>query len=143
SPVTAPLEHAAEVVHASFSPDGTRVVTASRDKSARIWDAATGEPTTPPLEHSYGLNQAEFSPDGRRVATATGEHIRGRFGFGDVRLWDSATGEPIGSPLAHNGGVTSVAFSPDGSRIVSTTDDFVAMVWDTATGQLLIPQIRH
>src|SRR5262249_9159777 len=32
-------------------PDGQRIVTASRDRTARIWNAATGEPIGEPMEH--------------------------------------------------------------------------------------------
>ena len=48
-PVTSPLEHQDQVCCAAFSPDGTRVVTASADNTARVWDAATGRPHTNPL----------------------------------------------------------------------------------------------
>ena len=68
-PVTAPLEHQGDVTAAAFSSDGTRVVTASADKTARVWDAATGKPVTPPLEHPGGVAAAAFSPDGTRVLT--------------------------------------------------------------------------
>jgi WD40 repeat protein len=44
-PVTGPLEHHAAVMSAAFSPDGTRVVTASRDKTARVWDVRLDEGT--------------------------------------------------------------------------------------------------
>src|SRR5262249_57148619 len=44
-----PLEHGGDVNHAEFSPGGERVVTASDDGTARVWDAATGEPRTQPL----------------------------------------------------------------------------------------------
>ena len=43
--------HEQEVEYATFSPDGRRVVTASRDHTARVWDAVTGEAITPPLRH--------------------------------------------------------------------------------------------
>ena len=34
--------------HASFSPDGRLVVTASFDGTERVWDATTGQPVAPP-----------------------------------------------------------------------------------------------
>jgi WD40 repeat protein len=56
---------------ASFSPDGRRVVTASEDKTARLWDAATSQPLGQPMEHTGTVTSASFSPDGRRVITAS------------------------------------------------------------------------
>jgi len=51
---------------AVFSPDGTRVVTASEDRIARVWNAATGEPLGEPMEHDGHIVSAVFSsPDGR------------------------------------------------------------------------------
>ena len=59
------------VYHAAFSPDGRRVVTASRDQTARVWDAELGQPVTPPMKHGGPVSHAAFSPDGRRVVTAS------------------------------------------------------------------------
>jgi hypothetical protein len=69
-PRTPPLRHDGRVLHAEFSPDGRRVITAgSADGAARVWDATTGEPVTPLLRHSSNLWHAAFSPDGRRAVT--------------------------------------------------------------------------
>ena len=81
-PVTSPLEHQGPVVSAAFSPDGTRVVTASSDNTARVWDAATGKSLTSPLEHQAAVQRAAFSPDGTRVVTASVDNAR----VWDVRL---------------------------------------------------------
>src|SRR5882672_8257194 len=58
------LEHHESVASAAFSPDGTRIVTASWDGTARVWNAATGKPLTRPLVHYSRLERAAFSPDG-------------------------------------------------------------------------------
>ena len=63
---------------AAFSPDGKRIVTASGDKTARIWDAATGQPIGEPLKgHEDAVYSAAFSPDGKRIVTASRTRRRG------------------------------------------------------------------
>jgi hypothetical protein len=64
-----------------------RVVTASGDKTARVWDAATGAPIGKPLQHEGSVNSASFSPDGARVVTASTDKT--------ARVW-------TGPPLAPN-----------------------------------------
>ena len=64
----------------AFSPDGKRVVTASHDKNARIWDVATGTLlATLPTDGSE-VQTAVFSPDGKRLVTATFDGV--------ARIWD-------------------------------------------------------
>jgi tetratricopeptide (TPR) repeat protein len=109
------------VTSASFSPDGRCVVTASLDKTARVWDAETGQPTSPPMKHEGGVNHVAFSPDGRRVVTASWE---------TTRVWDAASGQLITSALKHEGVVTHAAFSPDGCRVVTASSDNTARVRD-------------
>ena len=74
------------MVSAQFSPDGTRVVTASEDKTARVWDARTGAALGEPLRHEGRVNSAQFSPDGTRVVTASEDQT--------ARVWDVITGAP-------------------------------------------------
>jgi len=96
------------------------VVTASRDKTARVWDAATGAPIGKPLQHDGLVDSAAFSPDGMRVVTTSFDKT--------ARVWDAATGAPIGKPLQHDDYVTSAAFSPDGARVVTASEDKTARV---------------
>jgi hypothetical protein len=76
---------------AAFSPDGTRVVTASEDGTARIWDAQSGQALGAPLQHEQAVGSAAFSPDGTRVVTASWDHT--------ARIWDAQTAERLGAPI--------------------------------------------
>ena len=98
---------------ASFSPDGTRVVTASGDaaNTARVWNA---DGTGTPVElkgHTEHLVSASFSPDGTRIVTGSWDKT--------ARVWNAdGSGSPV--VLKGNACVLKASFSPDGSRIVMT-----------------------
>jgi WD40 repeat protein/serine/threonine protein kinase len=105
-----PLLHRGAVNWVAVSPDpqGSRVVTASRDKTARVWQA-TGEPLTPLLRHPGPVLKAFFHPRGHSVLTISGDA---------VRLWEVATGDPITPFLRHPWPVHEAAFSADGSSLI-------------------------
>ena len=121
--------HTNWVTSAAFSPDGKRIVSASSDKTVRIWDAQTGKPIGDPLEgHTDWGTSAAFSPDGMRIVSASYDNT--------VRIWDAQTGKQIGDPLeGHTSYVNSAAFSPDGKRIVSASFDRTIRIWDAQTGK--------
>ena len=65
-----PLRHGGNVRFVTFSPDGNLIATASDDGTARLWDAATGEPVSGELRHAAGpVTGSVFSPDGQRLLT--------------------------------------------------------------------------
>ena len=79
---------------AAFSPDGARIVTASDDKTARVWDAATGKAIAVLSGHDGAVLSAAFSPDGARVVTASDDKT--------ARVWDAATGKAIAVLSGHD-----------------------------------------
>ncbi len=118
--------HAGPIERAGFDRSGCRIVTASRDGTARLWDAETGEFIGELLEGNRGfVNSAAFDPSGRIVATTSRNA---------AQLWDAETGMPIGNPLeGHQAEVTDAAFDPSGRKIVTASGDCTARLWDVAT----------
>ncbi len=123
------LGHKGFVYSAAFSPDGTRVVTASDDGTARLWDVKTGAEIDKLLGHRVRVSAAAFSPDGARLVTASDD--------GTARLWDAKTGAEIDKLVGHLGYVSFAAFSPDGALVVTTSEDNTARLWDVETGGVL------
>ena len=111
----------------AYSPDGTHIVTASRDKTVRIWDSATAEEVAVLRGHTNVVYSAAYSPDGTRIVTASGDQT--------ARVWDAATAMEIIVLRGHYRRVLSAAFSPDGAHIVTASRDGTARVWDAATAK--------
>ena len=129
------LRQRGDVFHASVSLDGRRIVTASEDKTARIWDAETVQPDGEPPRHNGAVRHASFSPDGRYVVTACWDNT--------ARIWDAETGLAHGEPLRHDDTVWLTSFSPDGRRVVTTSSDNTARIWDADTGQPHGEPLQH
>ncbi len=127
------LAHQNTVTDMAFSPDGTKVVTASFDNTARLWDAKNGK-LLYVLKHIKRVTHAAFSPDGQRVVTASDDS--------SARLWDSNTGKPI-RVLLHYSVVTHAAFSPNGQYLVTTSFDKFVRVWNANNGNLLAVMQGH
>jgi WD40 repeat protein len=94
---------------AAFSPDGKRVVTASDDNTARLWDADTGKEAAVLKGHTNRVWSAAFSPDGKRVVTASADNT--------ARLWDADTGkEAADAKLCRNSAIRLLGVSARHAR---------------------------
>ena len=115
------LRHDGPVNDAVFSRDGSSVLTASDDGTARMW-RVSGEPIRT-FTHGGHVLRAVFSPDGRTVVTAGDDHT--------ARIWRVRGGALLKVLRGHTGRVLDVAVSPDGSKIATAgdNDDRTARLW--------------
>jgi WD40 repeat protein len=121
---TALAGHSGYILSASFSPDGTHVVTASADGTARVWDLRGERPSFVAFKgHKALVKSALFSPDGTHVVTASAD--------GTARVSDLRGARPNFVALeGHKALVESASFSRDGTHVFTTSSDGTARVWD-------------
>ncbi len=134
-PVTALLAPGERVNQAIFSPDGSRVATASQDGPVRLFDVQTGGEVFAALPHAQPVRWIAFNPDGTRLVTACGD--------GAAYVWDAATGRVATAPLRHRGAVSHAEFNRDGTSIVTASEDSTARVWNAATSEPATSLLEH
>jgi len=128
--------HATRVTAVTWSPDSTRIASASYDKTVRIWNVSTGDNLFTYRGHSDRVLSVAWSPDGKRIASASTDRT--------VQVWDAATGNRIFTHAGHTSRqVNAVAWSPDGKLIVSAGDDNTVQIWDVATGNRIVTYRDH
>jgi len=135
-----------------FSPDSSTLVSASADRSARVWALkglvagqtldcvdrlARRTPNCVVLSggHSAALQSAHFSPDGKRVVTASADN--------SIRVWDAATGHEWAALYRHGGKVNSALFDRSGEQIVSVSDDGTAQVGRCDACRLPLDELKQ
>ncbi len=118
--------HGERLSTVSFSPDGSQVVSASDDRTAKIWSARSGEQQGE-LNHPDRVISAVFSPDGQRIATGGADGL--------ARIWNLGAGQPLIELRGHTGAVNRVSFTPDAKQVVSAGEDATVRVWDAQSGR--------
>lgn len=131
--------HTDEVLSVAMTQDGVSLLTSSRDRTAKLWEVATGDCTATFAGHRDVVSSAKFSADGAYILTASNDTTS--------RLWCSKTGECTQTFChpgqgGHTSGVTSAIFGKDGLSVF-TAASFVARMWSTQTGECLQHFVDH
>ena len=112
---------------ASYSPDGTHIITGHSD-GIRIWDAQTMH-TIGTIKRESPVCSVSYSPDGTRVAANSND--------GTAVFWDAETLQETGKMVGHPGGVLFAKYDPKGTRILTISDEGTANIWDVETSRTI------
>jgi WD40 repeat protein len=127
--------HTAGVVHVAWSPDETKVASASDDQTIRIWNVETAAIVHTLEGHRAVVRRVAWSPDGRTLLSGSDD--------GDARLWDAQTGRALHVLNGGGGAIYHVAFDPTGKQVaIAGVYTRAISFWDVATGKRVreIPQ---
>jgi len=127
--------HLDQVWAVAFSGDGKRIVTGSKDQTAKVWDAASGIELLTLTGHLSVVSSVAFSPDSRRIVTGSLDAT--------AIVWDATNGRRLLTLKGHHSDIWGATFSPDGLRIATGSTDRTAKVWDALSGRLLLTLEGH
>lgn len=127
--------HTAVVNSVAYSPDKTRIVTGSEDKTAKVWDAQSGKELFTLKGHENFVFAVAFSPNSKYIVTGSRDKT--------AKVWNALNGRKLLTFKMHKDIVNSAAFSPDGKLIVTGSGDKTAKVWDAQTGKVLLTLEAH
>ena len=118
------LGHSSSIKSVFFTSDGAYLISASEDRTIKIWEAATGRELRT-LRHAEPLTAMALSPDDKTIIAADEK--------GNINLWNLPTGKSLGKLSGKpTPGISSLSFSPDGRYAVSTYYGNL-IYWNAAT----------
>jgi len=118
--------HGDAVWQCAFSPNGTRILSASRDNTLKLWDGGTGRLQADLTGHRGWVRSCAFAPDGARIVSGSRDRT--------LKLWDAETTAELRTLSGHTDEVKRVAYCLGGTRIVSAALDGSVRLWDAETG---------
>ncbi|MBU53812.1 MAG: hypothetical protein CL920_34380, partial [Deltaproteobacteria bacterium] len=127
--------HNGPVNGCSWSPDGKFVLSASWDKTLKIWDADSGKELQTLTGHSSWVNGCSWSPDGKRILSASDDET--------LKIWDADSGKEFQTLTEHGDSVLGCSWSPDGRFILSASGDNTLKIWDADSGKELQTLTGH
>lgn len=126
--------HQDVVTSVAWSPDSNNIVSASYDKTVKIWNVNNGREINSFKAHSDLVNTVNFSPDGNKIASASADKT--------IKLWN-IEGKLIQTFTGHRSEITSIDFSPDGKQLVSGSTDNTIKIWQLEDGKLIHTLKNH
>ncbi len=117
--------HSNVIKSVAFSRDGKYLVSASRDKTVKLWEVSTGREIRTFIEHTETVTTAQFDSSGTQIITGGADNL--------VKIWEVATGKELATLKGHQDLITFACFSPDDKFIFSGGYDWKARIWNAKT----------
>ncbi|EIW76877.1 WD40 repeat-like protein [Coniophora puteana RWD-64-598 SS2] len=128
--------HRESVNALSISADGTKLATASDDRTVLIFDTKSMQPVMKPLTgHDEAVYTVRMTPDGSRLVSGGKDK--------SLRFWNAVTGELQHVTEAHTDAVRALSMTKDGSKLASGGDDSCIYIWDMRTYERLAGPFKH
>ncbi len=119
------FQHDEAITDVTFSKDGSMILTASRDNTAKLW--ASNGTLLKTFQHNNVVHSVDISPDGTKILTGCRDNT--------AQLWD-VNGSLLHTLIGHDYDVFDVHFSPNGQMLLTASGDKTAKVW-SLEGNLL------
>lgn len=118
-----------------YNSDLSRIVEASLDKTAKVWDTRTGQLLMTLGGHGDTVTSAQYSPDETRIVTGSSDR--------SAKVWDAETGKEIVSLCCQSQEITWAVYSPDAKKIATASTDGLVKLWDADGGKELLTLAGH
>ena len=126
--------HEDAIWFSDFHPDNTKVLTASDDGTARLFDVETGA-TIKIFSHKGAVNVVKFSPNGKWTMTGSNDST--------INVWSGTTGELHAIFAGHRASIIEGNFSPDNQLLATTSHDKTVKVWHLDSKRLIQDFTKH
>lgn len=117
------------VYSVAVTPDGTKIISGSRDGKLRVWDVQTHEEIKQrEVFNAQAIDFMRVTPDGTKIVFASMDNI--------VRVWNAEDFAPLGQFVKQSlTTLTSLCITPDSSKVISGWSDGILCIWDIQSKQ--------
>ncbi len=121
--------HSDGVISICVTPDGTKIISGSLDKTIRVWNLENGTELQTIKGHYAPISSVCVTPDGKKVVSSSFDKT--------IRIWDLENGTELQTMKGHYSPISSVCITPDGNKVVSASLDTTIRIWDLESGKEL------
>lgn len=118
--------HAEVVYDSAFLPDGRSLVTASFDRTLKLWDIQTKTSVRTMEGHTGIVLTVDVSKDGTTIASGASDNT--------IKLWDVPKNDPVKTLVAHEAAGSAISVSFDALKYATGDESGAVRIWNAVDG---------